>query len=79
MVAKIDNIIMVNCWAVGCSNRSEHGLKVHSFPKDAVRRAQWMHNANRIDPSSNPRAPKLLEPSHSKICEVRMLAVLHKQ
>ena len=44
---------------------------MHSFPKDAVRRAQWMKNVNRLDPSSNPRAPKLLEPSHSaKICEV---------
>ena len=64
---------MVNCWAFGCSNRSESGMKMHSFPTDTARRELWVLKVKRLDPNSNPRAPKLLQPSkYAKLCTVRV-------
>lgn len=63
---------MVGCWAVGCSNRSEKGFAVYTFPTESVRRQLWVQKVKRLDPQSNPRVKKLLQPSKSaKLCEVR--------
>jgi hypothetical protein len=69
-----DRIIMVNCWAFGCSNRSETGVKFHAIPKVPVRKAEWVRQVNRLDTNSDPRRPKLLQPSEAaRICEVSQI------
>ncbi|XP_067949580.1 THAP domain-containing protein 6-like [Watersipora subatra] len=61
---------MVNCWAVKCTNRSEAVLQFFWFPRDSSLKKIWVQNVSRLDASSNPRAPKLLEPgSATVICE----------
>ncbi|XP_067930547.1 THAP domain-containing protein 6-like [Watersipora subatra] len=40
------------------------------FPRDSSLRKLWVQNVSRLDTSSNPRAPKLLEPGNATvICE----------
>ena len=46
-----------------CGNRSEHGAKMFSFPRNPVRRKLWMDNVNRFRPNWIPT-------NNSKICEV---------
>lgn len=69
---------MVNCWAVNCSNRSEKGFKLFRFPKTPSLRLIWVQKVSRLDPSSNPRVAKLLQPSdHSRLCEVSSLSTYY--
>lgn len=38
---------MVGCAAVGCTNSSQKGSKMFSFPRDVVRRQIWSELTNR--------------------------------
>ena len=69
---------MVGCWAFGCSNRSEHGLRFHTFPTCADRRKLWAQHVNRIESGSNPRSVKVLQPTKTaKLCEVRIYIYIY--
>lgn len=52
---------MPACSAVGCSNRRERGFIMKYFPKDPVRRQQWVVNMKR---------DKWKPTDHSVLCEV---------
>lgn len=51
---------MTGCAAMNCTNSSEKGFKLFSFPSDKVRREKWIHNMSRKNWSPT---------RYSRICE----------
>ncbi|XP_065102179.2 uncharacterized protein [Paramisgurnus dabryanus] len=61
---------MVGCTVLGCSNRSEKGVRMYGFPTDTERRKKWLVEVNRSGQDLNITK----DYNNKKICEAHFEA-----